>query len=570
MEEERNIITEPNYPNNENFHSKSVKKTKDKLNLPLISNNSNFDKNITYRKIDLSFKKSPKKVVNKRRMATAKSSNNKRYKINRDIDMVHKLNMETEVDQIFIADLKLKRKKEKIDNNPEVRAKRLNLLKISEENEKKIDIDSLEKEKYIERDFKDELEKLEKIKNECNLINAQINQILEVIDEYKLEINIYNNYGEILDKKYLKEMKEKEKEKKLEEIYANKEILEQVDEDLENNEEKNNNENKGVDLTKKNSKMEKFEQINAYAQRKKQREDKIKILRENITNKEEQIKELEEKQNNLIAQCKEKKNGIYKLRQQLLNIYHINLYEGLNFRSEGLCSLIRAIWNLGVNVDINYMPSYLDNDCINYLFDRAKRLIEITKIRQIVEENEKEFEQIVKQWRQSTNANENNKDSENKTNSNSNFFQTGVIENFDYMDKYPKSKEFMDEYNRKHFPKKNIEINLKQKNEFKSLNLPYVIIEKHNKIEKLKYLLKNLIEQNETKEKKEMERLSKEFLCNNYEEKYQVSIETIMGALCGEDKKDIGINFFNKYQREYNEGKKLIEFHKNINRFNKK
>ena len=570
MEEERNIITEPNYPNNENFNSKSVKKTKDKLNLPLISNNSNFDRNITYRKINLSFKKSPKKAVNKRRMATAKSSNNKRYKINRDIDMVHKLNMETEVDQIFIADLKLKRKKEKIDNNPEVRAKRLNLLKISEENEKKIDIDSLEKEKYIERDFKDELEKLEKIKNECNLINAQINQILEVIDEYKLEINIYNNYGEILDKKYLKEMKEKEKEKKLEEIYANKEILEQVDEDLENNEEKNNNENKGVDLTKKNSKMEKFEQINAFAQRKKQREDKIKILRENITNKEEQIKELEEKQNNLIAQCKEKKNGIYKLRQQLLNIYHINLYEGLNFRSEGLCSLIRAIWNLGVNVDINYMPSYLDNDCINYLFDRAKRLIEITKIRQIVEENEKEFEQIVKQWRQSTNANENNKDSENKTNSNSNFFQTGVIENFDYMDKYPKSKEFMDEYNRKHFPKKNIEINLKQKNEFKSLNLPYAIVEKHNKIEKLKYLLKNLIEQNETKEKKEMERLSKEFLCNNYEEKYQVSIETIMGALCGEDKKDIGINFFNKYQREYNEGKKLIEFHKNINRFNKK
>ena len=539
------------------------------LNLPLISNNSNFDKNITYRKINLSFKKSPKKAVNKRRMATAKSSNNKRYKINRDIDMVHKLNMETEVDQIFIADLKLKRKKEKIDNNPEVRAKRLNLLKISEENEKKIDIDSLEKEKYIERDFKDELEKLEKIKNECNLINAQINQILEVIDEYKLEINIYNNYGEILDKKYLKEMKEKEREKKLEEIYANKEILEQVDEDLENNEEKNNNENKGVDLTKKNSKMEKFEQINAYAQRKKQREDKIKILRENITNKEEQIKELEEKQNNLIAQCKEKKNGIYKLRQQLLNIYHINLYEGLNFRSEGLCSLIRAIWNLGVNVDINYMPSYLDNDCINYLFDRAKRLIEITKIRKIVEENEIEFEQIVKQWRQSTNANENNKDSENKTNNN-NFFQTGVIENFDYMDKYPKSKEFMDEYNRKHFPKKNIEINLKQKNEFKSLNLPYAIVEKHNKIEKLKYLLKNLIEQNETKEKKEMERLSKEFLCNNYEEKYQVSIETIMGALCGEDKKDIGINFFNKYQREYNEGKKLIEFHKNINSLNKK
>ena len=209
------------------------------------------------------------------------------------------------------------------------------------------------------------------------------------------------------------------------------------------------------------------------------------------------------------------------------------------------------------------MPSYLDNNSIDYLFDRTKRLIDISKMRQVIEENQNEFDQNLKQWKQFANINENSKDSDNKTDSN--FFQTGVIEKYNYMDKYPKSKQFMEEYNKKYFSKNDkIQINLRKKNEFKSKNIPYAIIEKYNNIEKLKYLLKKLIEQNDNKEKQEFERISKEFLTNNYQEKYQVAIETIMGALCGEEKRNEGINFFSKFQREYKEGKKLIQFHKNI------
>jgi hypothetical protein len=357
-------------------------------------------------------------------------------------------------------------------------------------------------------------------------------------------------------------MKEKEKEKKLDNLYNN-EILEEVNENGENEENNNNaNENEEDEPTKK-AKKEKFEQLNTFIQMKKQREERLKFLKQSIANKQEELKSLEEKQNNLIGQCKEKKNGIYKLRQQLLNIYHISLYEGLNFRTDGLCTLIRAIWNLGVNVDINYMPSYLDNNSIDYLFDRTKRLIDISKMRQVIEENQNEFDINLKQWKQFANINENSKDTDNKTDSN--FFQTGVIEKFNYMDKYPKSKQFMEEYNKKFFPKhEQIQINLRKKNEFKSKNIPYAIIEKYNNIEKLKYLLKKLIEQNDNKEKQEFERISKEFLTNNYQEKYQVAIETIMGALCGEEKRNEGINFFSKFQREFKEGKKLIQFHKNI------
>ena len=560
-------LTEPTYPMDVSVRIKSIKKIKSPLTLPPIANTStSIIKGNSYRNISMQKLKSPKKTVNKRKFKTPVSSNRKRFRINKDLDLVYKLNMDIGVTQIFEDDLKLKKEKEKIDNNPDIKAKRLNIYKSTEENKngKKMEVDSKEKEKYIEKGFKDELEKLEKIKNECNSINVQINQIRETIDEYKLEISVYDNYGDQLDKQFLKELKEKEKEKKLDNLYNN-EILEEVNENGDNEENNNNaneNENEEDEPTKK-AKKEKFEQLNTFIQMKKKREERLKFLKQSIANKQEELKSLEEKQNDLIGQCKEKKNGIYKLRQQLLNIYHINLYEGLNFRTDGLCTLIRSIWNLGVNVDINYMPSYLDNNSIDYLFDRTKRLIDISKMRQVIEENQNEFDQNLKQWKQFANINENSKDSDNKTDSN--FFQTGVIEKYNYMDKYPKSKQFMEEYNKKYFSKNDkIQINLRKKNEFKSKNIPYAIIEKYHNIEKLKYLLKKLIEQNDNKEKQEFERISKEFLTNNYQEKYQVAIETIMGALCGEEKRNEGINFFSKFQREYKEGKKLIQFHKNI------
>ena len=577
MEKEKIVKTEPvnQAITNNNSKSKKIKKSKNTLTLPLITNISNsLGREKSHNKI-ITNKNSQKRgiiKVNKKRMATARSSNQKKFKINKDLDLVYKLNMEIDVDHLFEEDLKLKKQKEKIDNNPDIKAKRLNIYKnIDKKDEKKMEIDSKEKEKYIEKEFKDELEKLETIKKECNTINQQINQIRENIDEYKLEINVCNKYGDLLDKKFLEAMKEKEKEKNK---YNNEIIEENNENDNFDNEDDNNsinsnkNENNENEFYKKNSKQNKFEQINAYSKMKIQRDERLKYVKQNITIEEEELKKLEEKQKELIKQCKEKKTIIYKLRHRLLNIYHINLYEGLNFRSDGLATLIRSIWNLGVNVDINFMPTYLDNLSIDYLFDRTKRLIEISKMRQIIEENEKEFEENLKQWKQNNIA-EDSKESDNGTDSN--FFQTGVMQKYNYMDKYPKSKQFMEDYNRKYFPKNDkFEINLKQKNEFKSKNIPYSIIEKYNNIEKLKYLLKNLIEQNDNKEKKEIERLCKEFISNNYAEKYQVAIETIMGALCGEEKKNEGIILFAKYQKEYKEGKKLIQFHTNINRLNQK
>ena len=570
MEKESIVITEPFYSRNVNKNLNLNGIQKNTLALPLINSNISLSRENSHNKVFeniINLKRERKKNKNKKILVTAHSLNQKRFKIQKDLELVYKLNMEIDVDQIFNDDFKLKKEREKIDNNPDMKAKRLNIYKnrIEKKNEKKIEVDSKEKERYIEKELKNELEKLETIKRECNFINMQINEIRSIIDELKLEINLFNNYEDEIDKKYLKEIMVKDK-RNLDII--NNEIIEQSNENDENEEKNNNNNNKiGIVSPKKNFKQEKFEQINALNQMKRKKDERFKYLTETIKIKEEQLKLLEEKQNKLIADCKEKKANIYQMRHQLLNIYHINLYEGLNFRAEGLASIIRSIWNLGVNVDINYMPSYLDNLCIDYLFDRTKRLIKISKMRQIIDENEKEFEISINQWKQASNIKENSKDSEEKTNSI--FFQTGVIEGFN--DKYPKSRLFMEDYIKKYIPKNDkIEVNLKHKNEFKSRNIPYTIIEKYNKIEKLKILLNNLIEQNDNKEKKEIQRLCKEFLNNNYEENYQVSPEIIIGALCGEEKKNEVINLFTKYEKKIKEGKKMIQFHTKINRFTQK
>ena len=550
MEVEKIANTEPAYLQNKRQNSEKS------ISLPIIQTNPNNSNSVNKkkaknRKLFFSLDKKSSKNKNnkiKRRMPTAKKRE-KRIKINADLDLVNKLNMELEVDELFEEESRLQKQKEKIESNPDIISRRLNIFKTSTDNDdKKIEVDSKEKEKYIEKEFKDELEAFTKIKNECMIINEKINQLRETIDDHQLELNVFDKYGEELDKKYALEIQEKEKNKILETALTEE-----------------NNKNKELNMTRN----EKFEYLNSLAQLKKKRDEKQKILSIQKEKEEEELKELEKKYTVLIEQCKQKKNLVYKARNQLLNIYHLELYEGLNFRTDGLASLIRSIWNIGVNVDINYMPSYLDKLSIDFLFDKARRLIKISEMRQIIEENEKDFENSVNIWK--TNTEDNRKDA-NEEKTNESFFKTGVMGKYNYMNKYPNSKKFMADYNKKYFSKgDSFEIKLtKNIKMFKSRNIPISIIEKHHKIEKLKILLNNLLEKNDNIEKKEIERLSREFICNDYKEKYHVSVEVIMGALCGEEKRNEAITAFAKYLKEYKEGKQLIQFHKLNSKFNQK
>ena len=540
MEDQKIAMTEPTY------RPKKRQTSKNSLSLPIIQNNLNNSNSLNQDKIQnvklfrsLEKKSPKKKKIKLRKIISTSRRKEKRIKINKDLDLVNKLNMELEVDELFQEESRLRKQKEKIDNSPDIKAKRLNKFKASTENgEKKIEVDSKEKEKYIEKEFKDELEAFTKIKNECALINEKINNIRNIIDDYQLELNVFNKYGDELDKKYALEMKEKEKNRLLDTVLNNQAGDTNQNIDSQDAEEKLRN----------SLKNEKLEYLNSVAQIKKQRDEKMKIIELNKSRAQTESIELEKKYNELMKQCGQKKSVVYKARNQLLNIYHLELYEGLTFRTDGLATLIRSIWNLGVNVDINYMPSYLDKLSIDFLFDKARRLIKISEMRQIIEENQLDFENSVNAWKKT--VNENTKDSsEEKTDEN--FFKTGVMDRYNYMNKYPNSKKFMEDYNKKYFSKADtFEIKLnKNKKLFKSKNIPATIIDKHHKIEKLKILLNNLLEKNDGIEKKEIQRLCREFTTNNYQDKYHVSVDVIMGALCGEEKRNEAITFFAKYQK---------------------
>ena len=62
------------------------------------------------------------------------------------------------------------------------------------------------------------------------------------------------------------------------------------------------------------------------------------------------------------------------------------------------------------------------------------------------------------------------------------------------------------------------------------------------------------------------ENLDKDLANDNYGEKYNIFIEVLFGALCGDERKDDEIILFSRLQKEYRDGKKLIQFYSNFDK----
>ena len=507
-----------------------------------------------------------------------------RIKINPNIKMVNILNFEEDVDKILNTDLELKKQKEKYDKNKTIKLLRLGLYKKKENNNtpndietiaekekeneedlEKIDIENRDKEKKLEKKFKEYLNDIEQLRDECQQINLKINEINKGLEEDYLETKVLVNYAEEFDKKFQEKLNENKQDK---------------DNDNLNN--LDYNELDALESPRKRNKNLQFENMNKLIMFKQKRDTRKKLVDENILKKESIKKNLE---NELIKKrdlCNQAKKKLYLVRKSLINSYHLKLYEGLDFRGEGLPSIIKDIWNLGVNVNINFMPTYLDGASIDFLFKKAKQSIELNKIRQVIKDNENELASYLKDWKNSNKEinnifnrnsqfglNNMNKNDDNKNNINENeLFKTKVSDiSLSYLEPYPKTKQFMIDYKKKHpniFQKEIPGVEIKRI-PFKSLNIPLKITEKNKHIEKLKYLLDMKIEQNKQKDKKEVERLNREFIKNNYKEKYEVNVETVFGALFGEEKKNEMLIYYSRLEKEFRDGKKIIQFHTKLN-----
>ena len=571
-----NINSKPN-----NYFTSTIIQKKPKINFPSLSPHQKTLNSLNFRKIN---------SISKKRVNTERKVNETftvNLRVNPKIKMVKMLNFEEKVDTILNTDISLEKAKEKIDKNKTIKLMRLGLFKKkdkenenetnneietivekekeNEEDLEKMDIENREKERKWEKKLKENLSAIEKLRQECEKLNSEINDLNDIIGDYKMESNVLTNYAEEFDKKY----------------------QEKLNNDAINKEKDKDNESIIDDSPRKKSKSQHlnlFQNMSKMIIIKQQREDKKKIIQEKIMEKETLKQKLENELITKRALCNKAKKNLYEVRKNLINSYHLKLYQGLEFKGEGLSTLIKEIWNLGVNVNIEFMPTYLDWPAIEFLFKKARQSIELNNLRQIIKENEVELSYYLKEWKKNdkeinkmllnknrfgiNNNINNNENDDNKNNLESELFKTKISDiSISYLDPYPKTKQFMINYKKKHPNLFNRDLPSSHfKNiPFKSLNIPLTISEKSKHIEKLKYLLEIKIEQNKRKDKNEVERLQKEFIKNNYKEKYQVNVETVFGALFGEEKKNEMLIYYTKLEKEYRDGKKIIQFHTKLN-----
>ena len=243
--------------------------------------------------------------------------------IKTDIDNVKNLDLDLKMEQIISRESEYQRLKDKIDNNPDIKLKRLGIYKYKQLREDIVnEIESNERVKFLEKEFYNDLKEYNIIKTENEKLNEHIINILNIINDYKLELYALDNYRKEFFKKFLVN-----EEKKKSEILGK----------LENNLYQNKEE---FDLLKKKLRQYQIDKNSKF-----QNEITLKkeSIEENIARTKELLIDLQEQKKNLKLERNEIKSKINENKKHLIKLYHISLYEGLDFRYEGLSNVIRAI-----------------------------------------------------------------------------------------------------------------------------------------------------------------------------------------------------------------------------------
>ena len=459
-----------------------------------------------------------------------------------DKEFVKNLDVDINPNIIMSREAELKQQKENIDNNPDIELKRLGKYKAKQTTDEN-DIESKEKVKILEKKYYDDLDEYKNIKLEKEKLNEHISNLINIIEDYKLELYTFTNYSNELFKQYL----DKNEQKKSEIISKMQKLtIQNIDE-----------------YNLLDEELHKLERNDKYYFNEELKIKKQKI-NENLIKAKELLIKLQEKKISMNEITKELKNKIKENKINLIKLYHISLYEGLDFRYEGLSSVIRAIWNLGVEVDIKYMPRYLDKLLVKFLFEHAKLIIQINNWRKQLDITKEKFVKELNEWKIENNY-ENGLYSQRSSNNNSDvdLFKTKLD------DKNNKTKlksiKFMKNYYRKYSHL----IDNKEKNELNEYrqsrldnkaSLPKKFLENYKLIEKGKIILQNLQNKMKNMEKNEIIRICREFSFNNYGNVYKVCPYIIVSAICGNEYKEEGMIFFNMTEREITDNKKMIIF----------
>ncbi len=534
----------------------NIKQNSQKISLPLIIPSlSNKFKTINNKNNSMNFLEQMPKTIDSRKIRIRKINLNK--SLLNDIEVVKNLDIDVIPNMLMARQFEMKKLKENIDNNTDIELKRLGKYKQkqskqSNQSTDEKDIESKERVKILEKKYLEFLDQYKNNKSELEKINAHILNIINIIDDYKLELYSFDNYSNDIYKKF----KENIEKKKLE-LMTKMENMQYQSMDEYNLFEKELNKLTG-------DKFHFQEEI----------KQKRIIINENITKAEELLNKLQEKKNDINNTTKELKNNIKENKINLIKLYHLSLYEGLDFRYEGLSNIIRSIWNLGVEVDVAFMPKYLDKLLINFLFEHAKLVIQINNFKKQLDLSNKKFLNDLDDWKKTNNISNNitlRHDETSQRSSNNisdvDLFQTKLNKSkLGNKNRNSKSMKFMQNYYNKFY----FLIDNKEKNELNdykqsrlqyNFSIPKKFVEEHQDIEKGKIILQNLQNKMKNMEKNEIKRICREFTYNNYGIIYNVCPYIIVSAICGNESKDEGMIFYNMTEREISDNKKKLRFH---------
>ena len=299
-------------------------------------------------------------------------------------------------------------------------------------------------------------------------------------------------------------------------------------------------------------------------EKKAENEKKLIELKEDIKKINKEIKEIR----NELIEFKSKEKDY---EQKLMNHYEGLLYQGRDIRNDGLIWIIKSMWKLGKNVPMQYIPKFLDFQAIEFLFKLANKSIELENNKNLLNRTKKDLtNKIHKLYFFNNNSTDANNLSTRfiggKNRRSSIIFKTNLIKKNSILQRSVSQTNIVKSYIHSTMDDEQRD---QEKDTFKEISKFYekrknnVEIEKVDgmeKIEQLQNKIKNIENEIVELKSKEIIRIFKEFVENDYEHRYHVSIDVVLAALLGEHMKNIEINKFAKFKKEYCDNLKNIRF----------
>ena len=445
-------------------------------------------------------------------------------------------------------------------------------------------------------------EKEIKMKNKKNKMENELNNIEKEINDklFYIELMKDANFQQNLKTKIINQFEKEFNESK------NKEILKDI-----NNTKISPIDKKDLFSIKnkyKNEKEIKEQKIEEAKQKSIEKAIKLDELREKtyktklnnlLLSKQISIKKKTERFTNDIIRQKERKKIIWqkvkiyhdklkklhtlqnKIKDNLYIYYLSILKDGVDTRDEGLSWVIAEILKLGKKVLISYIPKYLDEKSILYLFIKAHLILKIKYLEKRINESNddcKERKDVKKKTKRynakliarKTLNNIKEKFMRNKLeNSNINMPYIENNKNISFpisLKKYETSKLFLKDSDKK-LSKSNSMIYFKhqnnylegekEKNSFIDAFKKKLFLKKNKKISFEEYIsmsdeIKKLKKLKESLKEKEMERIFEEFRLNKYSTKYNIDKKNILSALIGEQNIEKELSIQDKKERQLN------------------